>query len=499
MKRVLVAAAAAALLAPAWHLGTAGAAAPPIPALPTDMLSGGFHGTAARPRPITPPHTAQNPFLSPDGTNTMHDDAYATDAYRVSGPLGRNLQVRSASYGVSECATVAFDSRHHLVGLCGGLEGFAMRLIDPTTLDQIASLTTSRREVGLSNPFTDLCGGTYFYLDHHDQAYLLTTKKQIWRVQVGARTLTHDRTYDLAAAVPGKDCVIATLPDWKGRIFFATQQGRVGVVDPRTGAVHTLRFAGQGIVNSMAGDESGAIYVVTTHRLAAVAADRNGVPHVRWSVPYDRGSEQKPGQLSQGSGTTPTLVGRDVVAITDNADPRMHVSFYDRRPGVRHRLLCSAPVFAPGRSDTENSLAVSGRSVIVENNYGYTGVQATTLGRTTTAGIAKVVLRTHRAADGEITHRCPVVWTSTVTAPTSVPKVSWGNGLLYVYAKPASNPLDDSWYLTAIDTHTGHTVWQQRTGNGIQWNNHYAAIYLGPDGTAYIATLAGLIRFADGS
>ena len=41
-------------------------------------------------------------------------------------------------------------------------------------------------------------------------------------------------------------------------------------------------------------------------------------------------------------------------------------------------------------------------------------------------------------------------------------------------------------------------MWSRLTGTGIQWNNHYAAIYLGPDGTAYVATLAGLVRVADG-
>ena len=64
----------------------------------------------------------------------MHNDAYATDAYEVSGPLGRKLQVRSATYGVSECATMGFDAKKRIVGLCGGLQGFTMRLIDPTTL-----------------------------------------------------------------------------------------------------------------------------------------------------------------------------------------------------------------------------------------------------------------------------------------------------------------------------------------------------------------------------
>jgi outer membrane protein assembly factor BamB len=100
-----------------------------------------------------------------------------------------------------------------------------------------------------------------------------------------------------------------------------------------------------------------------------------------------------------------------------------------------------------------------------------------------------VVLR----ADG-----CRVAWTSSETAPTSVPKASHGNGLLYVYTKPPRDDGIDAWYLTAIDIRTGDTVWSRLTGTGTQWNSHYAAIYLGPDGTAYIATLAGLVRIADG-
>jgi hypothetical protein len=434
---------------------------------------------------------AQNPFLSPNGTNSMHNDAYASDAYEVSGPLGRNLKVRSATYGVSECATIALDSRGRIVGLCGGLEGFTLRLIEQTTLQQLAQLTTSSRTlVPPTNPFSDICGGTYFYLDDDDAAYVLTTTKQIWKVQVGATGFTRTATYDVAAHVPGDDCVVATMPDWSGRIFFATQQGRIGVVDPATSQVRTTQFTGEGIFNSLAGDETGAIYLVTTHRLAAVEVDETGTPVVRWSETYDRGTRTKPGQLSQGSGTTPTLIGDDLVAITDNAEPRMNVIFYRRAGGEPGREICRAPVFGAGISATENSLAYAGgRSVIVENNYGYAGIQSTLLGQTTSPGIAKVDLRD----DGT----CHVAWTSPLSAPTSVPKVSLGNGLLYVYTKAISNPLDDSWYFTAIDVRTGATQWRQRTGNGIQWNNHYASIYLGPDGAAYMPTVAGLIRFKD--
>jgi len=487
--RILVVAllAAVAALVPA----AAGSSPLPIPPLPTDLLTEPFTGTPAVAQPLDHEPIGQNPVLAPNGSNSMHNDAYASDAYESAGPLGRDLEVRSATYGVSECATIAFDSRGRIVGLCGGLEGFTLRLIDPTTLQQVAQLQTSSRDLlSLSNPFSDICGGTYFYLDRNDVAYVLTTAKQIWKIQIGTDSLTKVGSYDVSAQVPGNDCVVATMPDWSGRIFFATQQGRVGVVDPATGQVRTMQFAGEGIFNSLAGDETGAVYLVTTQRLAAVEADASGTPVVRWSEPYDRGTTKKPGQLSQGSGTTPTLIGRDLVAITDNADPQMHVIFYRRSGTAGEREICRVPVFGAGASDTENSLAYAGgHSVLVENNYGYAGVQSTVLGQTTSPGVARVDLED----DGT----CHVAWTSPVTAPTSVPKVSLANGLLYVYTKPASNLLDDSWYLTALDVRTGATQWSQRTGNGIQWNNHYASIYLGPDGSAYVPTLSGLIRFHD--
>jgi hypothetical protein len=493
MSRVRLAATALLAALAALVPAAGGSAVLPIPTLPTGFLSQPFTGQPATAQPLPHEPIGQNPFLAPNGRNSMHDDAYASDAYEVSGPLGRKLRVQSATYGVSECATVAFDSRGRLLGLCGGLEGFKLRLINPTTLAQIAALTTSTRSLlPLTNPFSDICGGTYFSLDPDDVAYVLTTAKQIWKVRVDAAALTKIGSYDVSAAVPGDDCVVATMPDWSGRIFFATQQGRVGVVDPVTGSVKTMQFPGEGIYNSLAGDETGAIYVVTTHRLAAVVADASGAPVVRWSETYDRGTQQKPGQLSQGSGTTPTLIGDDLVAITDNAEPRMNVVFYRRSGSAPDREICRVPVFGDGASDTENSLVYAGgTSVIVENNYGYAGVQSTLLGQTTTPGVAKVDL-------DESTGTCNVAWTTDVSAPTSVPKVSLGNGLLYLYTKPASLFLDDSWFFTAIDVRTGAVQWSQRTGSGIQWNNHYASVYLGPDGSAYIATVAGMVRLTDG-
>jgi hypothetical protein len=467
----------------------------PIPSLPTDLLVPQFMGVPATRQPIANPTVPQNPWLSPNGTNSMHNDAYASDAYDVSGPLGKKLTVKSASYGVRECATMAFDSHGRIVGLCGGLEGFSMMVIDPVTLKPISEMRTSARNLLTSaNPFTDICGGTYFFLDGHDTAYPTTAQRTVLKIKVQPDgKLIKQHEWSLASQVAAKDCLIATMPDWKGRIWFFTQQGTVGTLDRSTGTIRVTHLpAGEEVTNSVATDETGGMYVVSTHALYRLDATSAGVPKVTWRQTYDRGNRLKTGNLSQGSGTTPTLLGKRWVAINDNADPQTHVLVYDRRKGVTHRLHCAQPVLAPNAGTTDNSFVAAGNSFIIENNYGYGGPTTTILGKTSTPGLARVMVDSVG---------CHVAWTNNSIAPSSVAKASLGNGLLYAYTKPKlSSPLSnlvDAWYFTAIDIRTGKTVWSRLTGTGIQWNNHYAAIYLGPDGAAYIATLAGLVRIKD--
>ena len=176
------------------------------------------------------------------------------------------------------------------------------------------------------------------------------------------------------------------------------------------------------------------MYLVTTHASYRLDADAGGAPQVSWRIPYDRGTKVKPGMLSQGSGTSPTLIGDRWIAIADNAEPRSNVIVYDRRLGVADRLHCQVPVLANGASTTENSLVAAGESLIIENNYGYSGVQATLLGKSTTPGMARVMIDPVG---------CHVAWTNNeVRAPSSVAKASLGNGLIYAYTKPVRKDLD---------------------------------------------------------
>jgi hypothetical protein len=150
-------------------------------------------------------------------------------------------------------------------------------------------------------------------------------------------------------------------------------------------------------------------------------------------------------------------------------------------------------VFEKGASATDNSLIAAGRSLVVENNYGYTGPTTTDNGLTTSPGIERVDID----PDGR---GCRRVWRSEETAPSVVPKLSLGSGLVYTYTKPPSQRDGaDGWYLTALDFRTGKTVYRKLTGEGIGFNNNYAPVTIGADGTAYVGTLGGLVGVRDAS
>ena len=99
-------------------------------------------------------------------------------------------------------------------------------------------------------------------------------------------------------------------------------------------------------------------------------------------------------------------------------------------------------------------------------------------------------------ADGNSCHK---VWHSNERAPSVVPKLSRGNGLIYVYTKDPQPDNSDTWYLTAIDFRNGNTVWKRLAGEGLGYNNHYAPITLGENGTAYVGVLGGLVALRDGT
>jgi hypothetical protein len=459
--------------------------------------------------PVECMEVPQHPFMAPnDRNNNMHCDAYMTDTNEVSGPLGISPRVISSYLGFKMCATNVFDAQGRIMSMCANVSGPELRLHDAETLNTLATYRLPDRPQGWEEdpigPLQDTSGGAYFYIDPQYRAVMGTFNLtvQVIEYDEGLGDFRLVREYDLSDYLvprepPERDKLQPILPDWNGLWWFVSRYGMVGTLDQDSGEVHTLELKGEELQNSYTIGEDG-VYIISDYAMYRFNADEEGRPVIDWRVEYDRGTRCKPGMINHGSGTTPTLIG-DVVAIADNAEPRMNVMFLNRSSG---ETLCSIPVFEDGQSATDNCLVGLARegengteySVVVENNYGYLGFPIVDKGRSTVGGL----MRIDAVPDGSGGYACKQVWTSDEISPTTVPKMSLGNGLVYFYTKYPREDMIDAWYFTAVDFETGDTVWRVLTGTGLGYNNHYSPIFIGPQGgTAYIGTLNGLISIRD--
>lgn len=449
-----------------------------------------YIGAPATPNPVAGVAAIpQNPYLAANGRSNIHGDTYMSDLYFTGGPLGKSPAVLSTVLG-GIAGGIAFDRKGRIITAALG-QTVRLFLIDPVTLATLATRLLGSRAAE---------GGGYFYLDNNDHLVIGGpggfSVLEITDNPPDPPAFTVVEDHDLSTVLPAGDAIEALLPDFSGRTWFATAGGIVGTVDPTTGTVAAISLTGEQIRNSMAADETGGVFIASDHALYRFDVDAQGKPAITWREAYDRGNRTKAGQFSQGTGTTPTIMGTEYVAITDNADPQMHVNVYRRAATVEgSRLLCSVPVFQPGQSATENSLIATDHSIIVENNAGFQvdAVHAKVLG-TSFPGITRIDVDESG---------CHTVWTNdSAHIPSVVSKLSVQNGLIYTYTyqKGPNGGVNgnDGYYFTAMDFHTGRTVFQRLIGQGAYFDNYYSGIHLGPDGkTAYVGVVAGLVAIRD--
>ena len=462
-----------------------------------------YIGHAGVPVPVSAPAVPQNPFLSSNPFNNAHDDTYMSDTYPTPGPLGRNPVIFSVSlstrtYPVALGGLVTFDRAGRIVASLVRVHPATRTvapqivLLDPRTLRELATFDLPTETSG-GAPGTFRPSGSYFYQDERGRTVTGTAERTVLVLSHTAHSFKLVRRYDLRGVISQGDSLQALQPDFAGRVWFTSKGGVVGTLDLRSGNVLGRYHmpAGERIVNSHASDQTGGVFIASSKAMYRFDAGRAGAPVVSWRAPYDAGTRVKPGQLDLGTGTTPTLMGTKYVTITDNADPRMHVLVYRRATHVRgSRLVCKVPVFQAGKSDTENSEIATDRSIVVENNYGYSGVTATTKGHTTTPGITRI--------DIDANGRCRKVWSNyRVSIPTVVTKMSLSNGLIYTYSKPKGPGTTDRWYFAAIDFQTGKVLYSRLAGTGVLYNNNYEPLYLGPNGTVYMGVFGGFVAMRD--
>jgi hypothetical protein len=161
-----------------------------------------------------------------------------------------------------------------------------------------------------------------------------------------------------------------------------------------------------------------------------------------------------------------------------------------RLPRGQRRIVCEQPVFRKGASATENSIIATGRSMIVENNYGYfPPPDATSNGK---YDRARGRAGRYRAPRPGLPHR--------LAQPRDLPEhrseaVARERAHLPLH-EAAGTP--DAWFVTAIDFHTGRTRWRRLIGTGLFYNVHYSGLTISPRGVLYTGVLGGTVAVADG-
>ncbi len=420
-----------------------------------------------------------------------------TDTYSRPGPTGQTPITDSTPLPPSVCSAMAFDTYGHMETICPStLSPPVLRVLDPTTLAVLSSYTLPNAPSPAGTPaYQDYTGGGYFYLDNQNHIWTATKTGHLYELAPSPDGLSVSliADYDLTRVVTPNERITSALPDFKGRIWFVTKQdGKVGVLNTRTRKIHTFTI-GREVENSFAVGRRG-VFIVSDQRMYRFRATKSGRPRVDWSIRYRNSGIHKPSQVDAGSGTTPTLMQGGYVSITDNADPMDVVVYRTAKHLRRHqrRTVCTVPVFNQGQSATENSLIGSGRSMIVENNYGYTDPLGPQSGAITVPGFTRIDIRPHGRG-------CVKVWTNTMeAAPTVVPKLSTATQIVYTYTQAALPLGMQEWSWVGISAITGETLFTVPAGVGLLANNNYAGITLGPSGTAYLGTIGGIRTLRDG-
>jgi hypothetical protein len=464
-----------------------GAAAPapaqqpaiPIPG-PLDGPLPRFQGAPVAAQPLRGPFAPANPALAPDGFSGSGLAAGNGAASPMAGPLGHGT-TRASALQFGTCASLAFDASGRLLGVCNGLLGPALRLIDPRTLATIATLTLPPRS---SADRTDVAGGTHFIVRADGSLLVPTNRGTLIRVAVEPDALRETGTTKLTGALQSGERPFAVGAGFDGRDWVVGNQGTVVTV-PRDGGEPRALGLNEPIAEDLATDPTGA-YVVTRDALYRLRARADGKPRIVWRQPLPSGlADSHAGRIHPGPGTPPAIVAGGFVAVADGLNPS-RVTVVRIAGRNSRRLACAVPVFRPGAGSIEAHLVVAGRSIVAMNAYGYDGPATTEAGGTTTGGIARVVVGRRG---------CRTAWTSDQISPSAQPVVSRATGLLYTLVKPPGAP--DAWNLAALDWRTGQARFAALGGEGLGFNSEGGPVVLGPDGAAYAGTFGGVVRFRD--
>ena len=481
--------------------------------------------------PVAPHEPLCNPYVASDWS-INHRNAYEQDSTPYAGPTSASaVKLQRVNLGIDQGTLpfLQFSSPY----ADGGRVAWYSEVTQPDStiigkLDVASGklLATYRKQgTTLASP-----SGAYTLLDRNGRFVLgkgrVLTAYADAKPGVRSSAVATVKAFQLpASAFCGSgDRLVGIVLMWTGDIAFATANGVVGVVpdDPARWTAPDVRVysvnspqacAGNGnletVSNSIAADENGAIYVVTSSAQYRFKWDGAQV-RPTWRVAYRSDGYQGGIRLGDGSGSSPTLMGtakRDdkLVVITDG-EKVMHLLFMWRdhipkgwkaiAPGEDRRIACDVPVDfgdpSIAKAQSEQSVAVRGYGAVVVNN----SLKNTTLfdalggslhytAAVLASGTPLIAAHGMERVDWDPkTRSCHVRWANrTVSIPNAIPTISGGSDTVY-----AVGQRNGVWGLEGVNFSTGASrVWVP-AGLLPGDNSVYADSEVAPDGSVWTGT-----------
>ena len=413
----------------------------------------------------------QNPYLGINSLATMHGDAQSSDATPFAGPgdpgVGGTWKVTFTNHWAA-CPTILAGQDGYIQALMTQFLGSDAKVRKPKLA--IIEPASGAQLGAMEIPTGALLGGVYAYLDAGSNLVMVDgTNALTWisHSQDGMKVWV-SRRIDLTDAMKlePKDHVVGIVPDWHGRIWVASERGVVGLIDPKRNVVRLTKLQQysptERIDNSISACPQG-VSIITSYGIYMLGADAStSKPRIIWSHSYDRGTKQKPGQLSHGSGATATFFGpngSDYVMLSDNADRQEKVIVYRSADGS---AVGEGPLFTPGASGTENSMIGVQNSIVGACTFGYPYAQYPD---TKPAYRAQVAPGMERWDVNDDASGITLKWRNNGIYSAAVPRLSTADNLIYTCERPrgpAGVLTGPVVYACAIDMDSGRVVHRQR-------------------------------------
>ena len=413
----------------------------------------------------------QNPYLGINSLATMHGDAQSSDATPFAGPgdpgVGGTWKVTFTNHWAA-CPTILAGQDGYIQALMTQFLGSDAKVRKPKLA--IIEPASGAQLGAMEIPTGALLGGVYAYLDADSNLVMVDgTNALTWisHSQDGMKVWV-SRRIDLTDAMnlEPKDHVVGIVPDWHGRIWVASERGVVGLIDPKRNVVRLTKLQQysptERIDNSISACPQG-VSIITSYGIYMLSADAStSKPRIIWSHSYDRGTKQKPGQLSHGSGATATFFGpngSDYVMLSDNADRQEKLIVYRSADGS---AVGEGPLFTPGASGTENSMIGVQNSIVGACTFGYPYAQYPD---TKPAYRAQVAPGMERWDVNDDASGITLKWRNNGIYSAAVPRLSTADNLIYTCERPrgpAGVLTGPVVYACAIDMDSGRVVHRQR-------------------------------------